>query len=298
MKTFAPALLALAVFAGPALLGLAAHAAPPTASPATPPTLRLCTGRDGGLHHRIGATLRAALAGKVDVALVTGRGSAEAVDRMIGPTRACDATIAQEDIGALHALARPGEALAIDRVVSLYPEHVYLLCNPAVKATTLTGLDPTTDRVYLRPAHAGSHATWRLFGRLAPRYATIPVVEFEQSTEAVERLAQNTEPACLFFVSGVDSARLTAADREHPALRLLPVVDRELHRPVGPHKRQIFAPSTITAARWPHLLAADLDTQSVDAVFYVARDWKTAHPAAAAALTAALVQIVPTLGGP
>lgn len=279
---------------GLALALVALITAPAIAAPA----LRLCTGREGGLHHRLGKTLETALTGKIELALVAGAGSAEGLARMSGPARACDAVIAQEDLGALHALAKPGEALEADRVVSLYPEHVYLLCNARVRATTLTALDPATDRVYLRPATSGSHATWRLFGLLAPRYAALPIVEFEDSDTALARLAANTEPACLFFVSGIQSARLTQADRDHPELRLLPVVDRDLHRPVGPHKRQVFAPSTLTAARWPRLLDRDLDTQSVDAVFYLARDWKTAHPAAATALTAALVELVAALPRP
>lgn len=262
------------------------------------PPLRLCTGREGGHHHRLATRLQTALTGKIDLTLVTGAGSAEGLARMSGPDRACDAVIAQEDLGALHALAKPGEALEADRVVSLYPEHIYLLCNARVKATAITALDPTTDRVYLRPAASGSNATWRLFGLLAPRYAALPIVEFEQSEAALARLAANTEPACLFFVSGIESARLAQADRDHPDLRLLPVVDRDLHRPVGPHKRQVFAPSTITAGRWPKLLAADLDTQSVDAVFYLARDWKAAHPKAATALTAALVELAAALPRP
>ena len=287
---------ALPLLAALSLLAPSAALAAP--APPSPPSLRLCTGREGGLHHRIADTLRKALAGKVDVALIPANGSVDGMRRVLGPERTCDAVIAQEDLSAQNPAPKPGQPPALDRVVSLYPEHVYLLCNPALRADASTALDPATDRINLRPAQAGSHATWRLFGQLAPRYAALPIVELDPTEDPIARLAKNTEPACLFFVSSLASARLTTADRDHPTLRLLPVVDRDLHRPAGPHQRQIFAPSTITAGHWPKLLDRDLETQSVDAVFYVATPWKTAHPAAATALTAALVEIVPTLARP
>lgn len=263
---------------------------------APPPTLDLCSGSPGSSLHTFGVALRDALKGEVTVRLVDSRGSAANLADMARPDRRCDAAIAQDDFQILHTLDDPADALAVERVIALYPEHAFLLCNARSRAADITRLDPGADRIYIRHARSGSNATWRLFTRLEPAYAKLRTVEFEDTSAALTRLAANTEPACLFSVSRLGGKSLATADRDHGAvLRLVPIVDRDLHRPLGPHKRQTYAPSTITARRYPHLLDADLETQSVDAAFYLATAWKRAHPDAAAALTTALIALVPTL---
>lgn len=263
---------------------------------APPPTLKLCSGSPGGTLHAVGVALRDALKGEVTVQLVDSKGSAANLAGMARPDRHCDAAIAQDDFQILHALDHPADALAVERILALYPEHAFLLCNARTRATDITRLDPGTDRIYIRHARSGSNATWRLFTRLDPGYAKLRTVEFDDTQSALTRLAANTEPACFFSVSRLGAKSLATADRDHGAtLRLVPIIDRDLHRPLGPHKRQTYAPSTITARRYPHLLDADLETQSVDAAVYLATAWKRAHPDAAAALTTALIALVPTL---
>lgn len=267
------------------------------------PKMTLCTGTPGNRYHRVGQTLAAALADRVRVEVVTTGGSWENLERL-GDGR-CDAAIAQEDTYVVRRFeqrrdaekaGKPPPAEALHRTAALYPEHVHLLCNRAVKASGLVDLPPTT-RIHLHRYGSGSFLSWRLFGTLEPRYARFQTLEVDLTT-VVPRLARDHRPGCLFHVSGLGGRTLKAAATTYSdALRLLPVVDRKLHRPAGPERRQIYTPSTMTARTWPGLLDGDLQTQTVDAVLFTTRAWRETHADAARALDGALIGLVAQLEG-
>lgn len=287
MRTPCLILVLSALWVGPSW----SQPAAPAGSAEPPPTLRLCTGPAGNIYHRVGEALRGLLAGAVEVQVVTTRGSWDNLDRLDRTPRRCDAIVAQEDAYALHQFQKPNHTLAIERTATLYPEHVHLLCNKGVKATAIGSLDPAKHSIYLTGRGSGSFITWNLFSTLSARYKALPTVEVELDA-GLERLTKDPKPACLFFVSGLGGRTLgSAAQAPAGALRLLPVVDRALHRPVGKEKRQIYAASTITARTYPRLLDGDLDTQTVDAVLFTAPEWRARYPDAARGLARALVTL-------
>lgn len=300
----------LALLPALALPGLALGAPDDGDAPSKPasalfaPPMTLCTGTPGNRYHKVGQHIAEAVEGHIRVEVVTTRGSWENLERL--EKGSCDGAIAQEDTYVVRQFeaardaqeaGQPPPTPAILRTTALYPEHVHLLCNAAVEASGLGDLPPDT-RMYLHRYGSGSFLSWRLFGTLEPRYAKLPTTEVDL-TVAIPRLAREKAPACLFHVSGLGGRTLkTANDIYGAELRLLPVVDRKLHRPAGPQRRQIYTPSTMTARTWPGLLDGDLDTQTVDAVLFVAATWRARHPTAADALDRALIAVVARLAEP
>ncbi len=265
------------------------------------PPMTLCTGTPGNRYHRVGQQIAAALEGVIRIDVATTKGSWENLERLDAGT--CDAAIAQEDAYVVRRFeqardarkaGRPASETALHRTAALYPEHVHLLCNRAVTARGLADLGPDT-RIYLHRYGSGSFLSWRLFATLEARYARLKAIEVDLTT-IVPRLAREIAPACLFHVSGLGGRTLKSANGTYgDALRLLPVVDRTLHRPAGPERRQIYTPSTMTARTWPGLLDGDLQTQTVDAVLFTRGAWREKYPDAARALDAALIDVVARL---
>lgn len=306
MPEAAPRALLAVGAAALALVGPLASSSPAAdGRPLFAPQMTLCTGTPGNRYHRVGQAIAAALEGHVRVEVVTTRGSWENLERL--EAGRCDAAIAQEDTYVVHRFEQRREAVrtgkpapgeTLHRTAALYPEHVHLLCNRAVTADGLRSLSSKT-RIYLHRYGSGSFLSWRLFGTLEPRYARMQTTEVDL-TAVVPRLAREKTPACLFHVSGLGGRTLkTANDVYGDALRLLAVVDRKLHRPAGPERRQIYTPSTMTARAWPGLLDGDLETQTVDAVLFTRLEWRSRHPQGAEALSKALIGVVAQLeGGP
>ncbi len=257
--------------------------------------LRLCTGGAGNNYHRVGMAIKEALAGTVNVEVVETQGSWENLELLDRDPPRCDAIIAQEDAYALHQFERPDSSLSIDRLATLYPEHVHLLCNKAAKGDSIGELDPRETRILVNSYGSGSFITWRLFSTLNKAYKSFRVVE-SGVDEGLLQLRNDRYPSCYFFVSGLggrtlNTAHQTLGDR----VRLMSVVDRALHRPVGRDKRQVYAPSTITRKVYPRMLSSDLDTQSVDAALFVSPNWKARHPQAARTLAQTLLSLLERL---
>ena len=257
--------------------------------------LRLCTGGVGNNYHRVGLALKEALAGTVDVEVVETQGSWENLELLDREKPRCDAIIAQEDAYALHQFERPDSSVNIDRMATLYPEHVHLLCNRAAKGKSIGDLDPKDTRILVNSYGSGSFITWRLFATLNKAYKSFRVVE-SGVDEGLLQLRNDRYPTCYFFVSGLggrtlDTAHKSLGDR----VRLMAIVDRALHRPVGKEKRQIYAPSTITQKVYPRLLKGDLDTQSVDATLFINPTWKARHPSASQKLAQVLLSLLSRL---
>ena len=257
--------------------------------------LRLCTGGAGNNYHRVGVALKEALKGTVDVEVIETQGSWENLELLDQDSPRCDAVIAQEDAYALHQFERPDSSLNIDRMATLYPEHVHLLCNKAAKGDSIGDLDPRDTRILVNSYGSGSFITWRLFATLNKAYKSFRVVE-SGVDEGLLQLRNDRYPTCFFFVSGLGGRTLnTAHGTLGDRVRLMAVVDRALHRPVGREKRQIYAPSTITQKVYPRLLTGDLDTQSVDAALFLSPTWKTRHPLASAKLAQVLLPLLERL---
>ena len=259
------------------------------------PTLRLCTGKAGNNYHRVGQALAARLEGRVKVSLIETAGSWENLESIDQARRRCDAVIAQDDAYALYQYEHPDTRLTIDRMATLYPEHVHLLCNAKAGVGHLRELDPRKHKVLVNQYGSGTYITWRLFGRLSPAYARLPSSEVNVD-EGLLKIADGVQAQCMVFVSGLGGRTLATADQSFgDRLTLVPATDPSLQRKVGRDKRVVYHDSVIPKGTYPNLAAGEVQTQRIDAVFFASPEWKARHAGAARTLATALVDLIPDL---
>ena len=250
-----------------------------TAYGAESPTLRLCTGKAGNNYHRVGKALAAKLEGRVQVKLVETAGSWENLESIDQARRRCDAVIAQDDAYALDLYEHPDTKLTIDRMATLYPEHVHLLCNKKAGVANLRALNARKHKVLVNRYGSGTYISWRLFGRLNPAYARIPSSEVNVD-EGLLKIADGVQAQCMVFVSGLGGRTLATADKSFgDRLTLVDATDPSLQRKVGRGKRVVYHDSVIPKGTYPNLAEDAVQTQRIDAVFFASPEWKARHPA-------------------
>lgn len=260
-----------------------------------PARLRLCTGAKGGAYHQLGARIARQMAGKVEVDVIATQGSWENLEAIDAEPRRCDAIIAQDDAYALYEFEKQDSRLTMDRMTTLYPEHVHLLCNRSVQAEQVQGLHPQHVRVLVNQYGSGTYITWRLSGRLDPTLARFKASEVNLQ-EGLLKVVDGVGAQCMVIVSAAGKGLAAMAnDKFARALKLVSFDTEKLHRKVGRDRRQIYRPVVLPKSVYPNLLTADLKTQVVDAVFFASPEWKARNPKAATALTQVLLELVPTL---
>lgn len=264
------------------------------AAAAEPPSLTLCTGTRGNNYHQAGVTLAKRLEGRVQVEVVETQGSWENLEAIDVTPRRCDAIIAQDDAWTLYQFEKPDSTLTMDRLATLYPEYVHLLCNrEQVPGDQVFGLDPAKHRVLINEYGSGTYITWKLFGRLNPIHARLPASEVGLE-EGLARVAAGTEAQCMVFVSGIGAGSLRAAEeRFGDRLKLVSIMDKRLLKRVGRERREVYREARVPAGSYPRLMAGTVETLTVDAVFFASPEWKARHPEAARHLAAALTDLRP-----
>ncbi|MCA9543303.1 MAG: hypothetical protein KC613_02905 [Myxococcales bacterium] len=278
------------------LLAAPVAAAPPEATapsaPPPPPVLRLCTGAPGGTYQRVGKRIQELLAGKIAVEIVKTNGSWDNLEALHSPDGPCDAGLAQEDAQLLHAFERPAGAPAVDRVATLYSEHVHLVCNRAVSAQHVGELDPKKDQVLVAPYGSGTYITWSLFQKLAPELARLPFAEAPVA-EALLKVVDGLTARCVLIVNKPNRGMVALAERGFGGkLKLLSVRHPQFHRKLQGLDRPVYRDVPLAQQLYPSMLTQDGVTQAVDAVFFLRPAWKAAHSEASAALTRALLKVV------
>lgn len=266
-----------------------------SAAAAAPPSLRLCTGKKGNNYYVAGAALAKALASDVQVEVIETEGSWANLAGIDAEPAQCDAIIAQDDAAVLYEFENPKSTLMMDRMGTLYPEFVHVVCNRAVGVERVADLAPEKHKVLVNTFGSGTYVTWKLLGRLNPEYSRLPVAEAELDA-ALEAVAAGRDAQCLVAVSGVRAgAGFLAATRYADRLTLLSLVDPSLHRAVGRGKRPVYRAASIPADAYPKWLDRDTQTQEVSAVFFLSPEWHARHPAETKKIATALASMSPSL---
>ncbi|MEE2787441.1 MAG: TAXI family TRAP transporter solute-binding subunit [Myxococcota bacterium] len=286
-------LLAVSVHGQPTLKPLADPSEPAGLTPKKQrPLAHICTGKQGNNYHEHGEKIKTRLATTVDVVNISTRGSWENIERIDKTPRQCDAIIAQEDAYLLHQFEKPDSNLTMNRMATLYPEYVHLLCNRQVKGRYLHDVDPKKYPIITNEYGSGSYITWRLFRRLNPQYKKFQVVE-KSVDEAMLSVVDDSRPACFFFVSGLGGRTLQTADQTFgDALRLVGIDDPKLYRPLGREKRRVYRGAVIPDGWYRTLGGGGLKTPVVDAVFFVSPEWKARYPKGAAGMAELMLKMM------
>ena len=257
------------------------------------PTLRVCTGSPTGHYYRVGQVIAKAISKHTNVTLVETRGSWENLGRIHGEVPQCDAIIAQDDAVAVYLFEHPEKIGKIERILSLYQEHLQMVCNRHVKKTDFSKVSPDT-RILTGSYGTGTFITWALIKRLNPeRYGVLRELE-EGGKEALKRLMGTQRPQCLIVVNALaQGVMLRAHDDLGDELKLLNLTDPAFQFPINQAgvPRVLYKRVAVHKNVYPKLLQEHLTTQAVDAVFYLHSDWMRANPTLSDHLSRTLIKL-------
>ncbi len=257
------------------------------------PPLRICTGKTGNNYHRVGEAIASKLKGQVRVEVIETAGSWENLEAIHADRRRCDAIIAQDDAYALYEFEHPNTKFTMERITTLYPEYLHLLCNAEVEFDTFEPAKAARVKVLVNSYGSGTYITWSLLQRLNKAYEAVTSAEVSVD-EGLLKITDGVGAQCMLFVSGKGGRTLRTADQRFGGrLKLVGLTDERLQRKVGRDKRVVYRPTTLEKGTYPHLQDAPVATQEVDAVFFASPEWKARHPEAAKKLATALVALLP-----
>lgn len=263
------------------------------------PILRVCTGSPTGHYYRVGQVIAKAISQDVTVSLVETKGSWENLGRIHHDEPQCDAIIAQDDAVAVYLFEKPEMIGKIDRVLPLYQEHLQMVCNRHVKAQKFSKVDPDT-RILTGSYGTGTFITWALIKKLNPeRYGALRELE-EDGEEALKRLTSINRPQCLLVVNALaQGVMIRTHDDLGGSLRLINLTDPAFQFPINQAgvPRVLYRQVAVHKNVYPRLLKGHLNTQSVDAVFYLHSQWVKSYPELADHISRTLIKLQRSIQG-
>lgn len=166
------------------------------------PTLRLCTGKEGGNYYKAGYILANQMQGSIKILPTKTDGSIDNLRKVTAGE--CDGAIVQKDALISFKEYEPKAQLEVKRVIELYPEYVHFICNRDKFDSRVTKLmNDKTTKVAIGETGSGQNATWRAMTVIEPRYATVPTVNLDVD-EALVEVEEGRVP-CMVYVSGLNS---------------------------------------------------------------------------------------------
>lgn len=271
----------------------------PSRSEAEKPSLRVCTGSPTGHYYRVGQVIAKAISNDVNVTLVETKGSWENIGRIHSDIPQCDAIIAQDDAIAVYLFEHPEQIGKIERVLSLYQEHIQMVCNQRVEANYFSRVSPDT-RILTGAYGTGTFITWALIKKLNPeKYGVLRELE-EGGDEALKRLATIQRPQCFIVVNALAQGVMIKAHDDHGAdLKLLNLTDPAFQFPINQAgvPRVLYRQVAVHKNVYPKLLKEHLQTQAVDAVFYLHSDWMRSNSTIADHLSRTLIKLQRSIQG-
>jgi len=275
-------------------LGAAAQG---SAQPQQRPTLRLCTGSAQNHYYNVGRIIARAAVKALNVQLVETKGSWENLGRAHASPPQCDALIAQEDAFVIYLKEHPNRVGELERLSSLYSEHIHLICHESMGAELLSEL-PEQTRVLIGPYGSGTYITWSVMKLINPKtYHKLRDIE-AIGGEALLKVSDGAQAQCLLSVNALAQGVVSRAHDQFGAqLKLIEIDDARLLSPIKQPDglRPLYRPSYIHKNVYPQLLQDHIKTIVVDAVFFLNSDWRKRHPEASAALIKEISTLLPTI---
>lgn len=261
------------------LLSTAALLILSNAANAQSPALKLCTGGTAGKYYAVGETLRQNLAGKVSVEVQTSTGSDNNLRRMENAKAVdgCDAAIVQADALSWYNQTYKGNALKIERVTSLYPEYVNLVCNKDAGISKIKDFYGTKDKkLAIGKPGSGTAITWFNFVKAEKRYEPISTTDIE-GTIALNRLRAN-DISCIMFVAGIGTGTMKRInDENNGELVMVNLNDGDLTNAKDEKGRPIYRWAKIPGGTYSKLqtgfFSSSTETVAQDAVLIINAEW-------------------------
>lgn len=268
-----------------------------TAALADQAPVNLCTGSPEGNYFATGRDIAAhANPRYVKVTVVATSGSIDNMERM--EARTCGAGIVQTDAYVVYQARHRDRPVEVTRNRFLYAEFIHLVCRRDANVTNSEALlsDPGSYRVLVGAEKSGSALTWHAFTILDRRYGEIQAAKVGGKT-ALNRVLDGSAQ-CLFFVTGLGSKFAKLVDQRGKDLRLLPIVESELHTAEF-GSVTLYEVRTIPKGAYKNLEkglpGAGVDTLTVGATLVIDRQWMDKYPNGPAGLLGGVTGAMPAI---
>lgn len=279
---------------------------------AAPPSMKLCTGGQGGNYFPAGKDIAAQATNLVNVEVVSTAGSMDNFARMAAGE--CDAAIVQSDAWLEFKAVNPGAALSIEEVTPLYAEVYHLVCHVDAKIDSVADLNARTT-LMRGPNGSGTQVTWANLVRAnaerkgaGASWKSIPTLPVG-GISALGKIRSGQEAQCLMFVAGVGSADMKRVDRSAKDDKnrvVLKLVSLDDGRTIGASATWTYAKgdkgiplyraATIQRGTYQNLNGGnDVPTFSLSAMLVVTDAWKSKNAGAMDSITQAALDAVPVI---
>lgn len=280
---------------------VAAFVAGSSLAHAQAPKLKLCTGGNTGKYYEVGQKLHSSLRGKIDVDVQLSTGSDANLRRMenSGAADGCDAAVVQADALTWYRQTYKGNALKFERITTLYPEYVNLICHKESGISKIKDFYGTKDKnIAIGKPGSGTAITWFNFVKAEKRYEPISTTDID-GTIALNRLRSN-EISCIMFVAGLGTGTMKRInDENNGELVMVNLNDGDLTNAKDEKGRPIYRWEKIPGGTYPKLqtglFSTAVETVAQDAILIVNQDWVEKNDRAYTDLSTAAVRLAKQL---
>jgi uncharacterized protein len=215
--------------------------------------VRLCTGSATGNYTFAGMELAKRYPG---IEIINTNGSVDNA-RMLMDNK-CDVAFVQSDVAELFTLENPHAVNAFHTVTSMYDEYVHVICPVQAKFSRIVDIGKHKPKVPMFGVKdgTGSGETWRALRSADDSlYSDMPrePVGGLEAIITVRDSGNTGKPACMVWVSGLNSDDMKAANRasvntkdRKPSLMLVDVDDRDMKKIRGSNGQSMYRFEEIT----------------------------------------------------
>jgi TRAP transporter TAXI family solute receptor len=166
------------------------------------PTMRLCSGPDGGNYQRAAQEIVKQGRDRINFTIIDSKGSMDNLDKLAAGE--CDAAPVQNDAFRVYKQKYQKDAGALERAGPLYREYVHLICNRKADVGRVVDLRAGKVAVAIGPSGSGSSVTWDSFVLADKRYEKTPTVPLA-GLRALEKIKIGDEVGCMLWTSALNS---------------------------------------------------------------------------------------------
>ena len=249
-----------------------------SASATDKPTLRICTGPEGGNYQRAARIVGQLLRGSMTVEYIDPTpGSIGNLDKLVAGD--CDVAPVQKDAILVYSNKHPNQATKFEQAGTLYDELVHLMCNKGAKVGRVTDLRSGNHKLAIGSLESGSAVTRDSFVAADKGYEKAPI-STAGGIRAIEQAKIGTDVKCVLFTSALNSKTIREADQfSEGKLELIRVNDGDFDTAKDPaSKKPIYSYVKIPSGTYPNLQSGSVSTVAVEAIWAIRTDFADSKP--------------------
>ncbi|QIG70692.1 transporter substrate-binding protein [Rhizobium phage RHph_I1_18] len=239
-------------------------------------TIRLCTGKPGGVYDAVAQDLKAIAGATVNIEIVNTVGSIEEMQRLVDIDKAdptgCDAALLQGDAPTFLKRSSPAKAALLKPVgSSAHREYLWVLCNKESGIDDIKELSSSSKPVAIGAPGSGTWLIWQNFIAEDSFYADIPTSN--DSGQLALSAVSGGDASCMLESGGVPNPTVSEADANYgDTVVLANATDKDFNDAVDLNGKPLYTfsdapllPYTVTFGHY----WSDVETVSQNAGFYI-----------------------------